>query len=94
MGDVALLAAQQWASTNNQSGVDPLKFGTDVARVYLAANAVVHNASDEKATAAALAALSIPCEKLQWLEQLAERCLRSQEGQCPKCPVDGSGVNE
>lgn len=94
MGDVALLAAQQWASTNNQSGVDPLKFGADVARVYLAANAVVHNASDEKAITAALAALSIPCETLQWLEQLALLCRRLPEDRFPKCPADGSGVNE
>ena len=72
MHDLALMAAQQWASANTRKGVDSVQFGADVARVYLAAKVTAYHAGDEKATAAALAALSVPAETLQWFEQMCE----------------------
>lgn len=80
MHDIATIAASEWARTNVHAGADPVKFGADVARVYAACKATEFHAGDEKATAAALAALSIPPEVLQALAQLSSAFLGLQAG--------------
>lgn len=70
MHELALMAAEKWASANARLKSDPVQFGADVARAYLAAKATARSANDETTTAA-LAALSIPSEVLQSLAQPA-----------------------
>ena len=79
MHDLALLAAAEWARTNISTGEDPVKFGHKVALAYLACESTRHHAGDEKATVAALAALSIPPEALQSLAQLSSLFLHPLE---------------
>ena len=88
MSDIALLAAQQWASANTRAGVDPVEFGTQVARVYLAARTTVYHAGDEKATAAALVALSVPDETLRAIALLAGLNSRRTERSSQTVPAD------
>lgn len=69
--ELPLIAAAEWARTNAYTGADPVEFGHKVAQVYLAARAAKFHAGDEKATAAALPALSVPVAVWQSLVQLA-----------------------
>lgn len=71
MHDLCLMAAQAWAQTHGGATYAPVDFGVKVAQAYLAAQATLHHAGDERATAAALAALSVSDETLQWLAQFA-----------------------
>ena len=70
MHDLAFMAAQQWAQAHASRHADPVEFGAKVAQVYLAAKVTRYHAGDAVATAAELAALSIPGETLQALERL------------------------
>lgn len=79
MHDIATIAALEWARTNTHHGVDPVEFGANVARAYMAAHATASHAGDEKATAAALASLSIPPAFLQALAQLSSAFLAPTE---------------
>jgi len=92
MHDIALMAAQQWASANARMNADPVRFGADVARVYLAAKATARHTGDETATAAALTALSVPVETLQWTAQLSLHLarLKAHSGQEPLPGVLGA----
>lgn len=69
--DIALIAAQEWARANAPGGRDPVEFGNKVALAYCSCRATQYNAGDEKATAAALASLSVRPEVLQLIAQLA-----------------------
>lgn len=71
MSDLPLMAATEWARSNSTTERDPVAFGHKVAQVYLAAQATQHHSGNEQATAAALAALSIPAEVWQSLAQLS-----------------------
>ena len=71
MSEVALMAAAEWARTNVARGIDPVEFGNKVAQVYCACTMSEHHAGDEKATVAALAALSVRSEVLQALALLS-----------------------
>lgn len=73
------IAASEWARAHAHVFHDPLEFGNKVALVYLACLITKHNDVDQKATAtaAALAALSIPSEVLQLLAQLSSHFPRS-----------------
>lgn len=71
MHDLSIIAASEWARTNTRTGVDPVKFGNEVALAYLACRATGHHAGDEAATAAALAALSVRPEVLQAIALLS-----------------------
>lgn len=71
MHELFLMAATEWARANIHTGIDPVDFGRRVALVYCACQSTQYHAGDEKATAAALAALSIPLEVLQRLEQVS-----------------------
>ena len=64
-------AARIWAQNHAGALHDPVKLGVDVASVYLACEAAMHHAGDEKATTAAIAALSIRPEVLQLIGQLS-----------------------
>jgi hypothetical protein len=92
MNELSLIAAQQWAQQHASRNVDPVEFGANVARAYLAAKTVVHHAGDEKATAAALAALSTPVETLQALAQLVSPPSRPKEGAHPASKPGGQGA--
>lgn len=69
--EVSLTAARLWAQVHAADAYDAAKFGVNVARAYLACEAAQHNAGDERATAVALAALSIRPEVLQSLSLLS-----------------------
>lgn len=71
MSDAALIAASTWAHEHAAKHSDPVDFGNKVALVYCACKTTQHHAGDEKATAAALASLSIRPEVLQAIAQLA-----------------------
>lgn len=71
MHDLPKIAATEFARAHTSHESDPIKFGHDVALAYLACSRTLENAGDEKATAAALAALSIPLEVLQCLERVS-----------------------
>lgn len=60
MPDLPLMAATEWVRSNSTTERDPVVFGHKVAQVYLAAQATRHHSGNEQATAAALAALSVP----------------------------------
>lgn len=84
MTDLPMIAATEWARANSELERDPVKFGSKVAQAYCACHAAQNHSGDEKATTAALAALSIPLEVLQRLEQvsaLMNRPERSSAGQ-------------
>lgn len=51
MHDLSLMAASEWAQQHKGVYHDPVEFGAKVAQVYLACQATVHQAGDEKATA-------------------------------------------
>lgn len=88
MSDPSEIAAQEWARAHAPNISDPVKFGHQVALAYCAARAAQYG-GDDASTAAALAALSIPLEVLQALEQVA--CLLTRPAaQCP--PKDGVGA--
>lgn len=91
MADLAFMAAQQWAQAHAIRRADPVEFGADVARVYLSAQSVAHHAGDERATAAALAALSIPAEVWQSLAQLSSLG-RSIQAQTTATGLDSAGA--
>lgn len=74
--DVSLFAAQTWAQAHAGGQVNPVEFGHNAAKVYLAALRTLENAGDEKATAAAVAVLSVPPEVWQSLAQLSELARR------------------
>lgn len=76
MHDLSLIAASTWAHAHASSSYDPVKFGHNVALAYLACRDTQYHAGDKKATAAALAALSIPLEVLQRLEQVSSLLIR------------------
>ena len=78
MSNLPLIAATAWAQAHAARSFDPIEFGSNVARVYCAARATEYHAGDEKATAAALAALSIRPEVLQVIAQLSALCLHPQ----------------
>jgi len=78
MSDLALMAASRFAQAHAEIQHDPVAFGRDVALAYLACRDTEHHAGDEKATAAALASLSIPIEALQLLAQLSAHFPRSK----------------
>lgn len=80
MVDMPLMAATAWAQAHAAESKDPVVFGAKVAQVYLAAQATAHHSGDQKAIAAALAALSIPSEMLRVLALLASRTARPKEG--------------
>jgi hypothetical protein len=69
--ELALLAAQEWARLNAPVFSDPVEFGNKVAQVYCACEKTQYHAGDARATAAALAALSVRPEVLQLISQLA-----------------------
>lgn len=71
MHDLSLMAATEWARAHAARSFDPIKFGGEVALVYRACQMAAKHAGDSKAMFAALAALSIPPEMLQLIEQLA-----------------------
>lgn len=77
--DVSLFAAQTWAQAHAGGQVNPVEFGHNAAKVYLAALQTLANAGDEEATSAALASLSVPAETWQWLAQLSELVRRRPE---------------
>ena len=69
--NLPLMAATEWAQEYRSHFSDPVVFGAKVASVYLACQAAVYHAGDERATAAALAALSVRPEVLQAIAQLS-----------------------
>ncbi len=69
--EIALLAASQWAKEHAGLASDTVKFGHQVALVFLACQKTACHAGDEQATAAALASLSVQPEVLRLIEQLA-----------------------
>lgn len=71
MSDLHIQAALIWAQAHAARAFDPVLFGHDVALVARASMATAHHAGDEKATAAALAALSVRLETLQAIVHLA-----------------------
>lgn len=71
MNELSIVAATAWANSHSARSFDPVEFGANVARVYVACQLTEHHAGDEKATAAALASLSIRPEVLQAIAQLA-----------------------
>lgn len=71
-----------WAQAHALGQANPVEFGHNAAKVYLAALQTLAHAGDEKATAAALAALSIPSETLQAIAQLSSLS--------PRCAADSS----
>lgn len=71
MDDLSLIAASTWAHAHAPVTHDPVKFGRNVALAYLACQKTKFHAGDEKATAAALAALSVRPEVLQALALLS-----------------------
>lgn len=77
MSDLAIIAASSWAHAHAPANADPVEFGNKVALVYCACQKTEYHAGDEKAIAAALAALSIPSEVLKLLAQLSSLPLRS-----------------
>jgi|GEM_PF-5755238 len=91
---VAVCAAQEWARTHAKSYYgSSIKFGTDTMNVYLAAKTACKYQGDAPAMAAALAALSVPAEALQWFEQLVAHAQAYPLGQLS--PVaDASAVNQ
>ncbi len=71
MHDLSLMAATEWARAHTTRSHDPISFGNKVAQVYCACRSTQYHAGDEKAMAAALAALSIRPEVLQAIALLA-----------------------
>lgn len=71
MDELALIAAAEWARANSYSVSNPIQFGSMVAQAYMACRETWRNSGDEKATAAALAALSIRPETLQAIALLS-----------------------
>lgn len=71
MSDLHIQAALIWAQAHAAAAFDPVLFGHDVALVARACLETTHHAGDERATAAALAALSVRPETLQALAHLA-----------------------
>lgn len=89
MVDMPLMAATAWAQAHAAESKDPVVFGAKVAQVYLAAQAAAYHAGDARATAAALAVLSVPVETLQALEQLCALLPRLQAG-APQTDLPGA----
>jgi hypothetical protein len=71
MNDFSREVALAWSRAHASSRYDPIDFGRNAALTYSACQATWANAGDEKATTAALAALSIRPEVLQALALLA-----------------------
>jgi hypothetical protein len=78
------MAAEKWATFNVSLHKDPVEFGHRVALAALAAKVTWSHRGDEKATAAAIAALSVPGEALQLLSQVSALLSRPVE------PLGGS----
>lgn len=91
MHDLCLIAAQAWAGANQHLVADPVAFGAGVARAYMACRTTQRHDGDERATAAALAALSASGETWQWLAQLAEHVRRPPAGLFQARPLDAEG---
>lgn len=94
MHDIALMASSEWAKAHASQSRNPVSFGVKVAQVYSACHATVTHAGDEKATAVALAALSVPAETLQAIAQLASLQIRPEVGRCPAHLAGALGANE
>jgi len=92
---VAMCAAQEWARTHAKSYYgSSIKFGTDVMNVYLAAKAASKYQGDASVMADALAALSVPAEALQWLEQFSLLAQRFPLRQAASPEADAPAVNQ
>lgn len=83
MSDIALIAASAWAQVHAPAHEDPVEFGNKVAQVYCACQKTEYLSGDARATAAALASLSIPSEVWRSLAQLSSLLPRSTETQRP-----------
>lgn len=94
MHDVALMAATEWAAAHAARCPDPVSCGAKVAQVYLAAKATVNHAGDERATAVALAALSVPAETLQAIALLSSLPSRPKVDMCPAHRAGAAGASE
>ena len=95
MSDLHTQAALIWAQAHAGAQDDPVRFGHQVAVVARTSLASYHHAGDERATAAALAALSIRPEVLQAIAQLSSLCLPQSAGdtrQTNPAGAEGSGV--
>lgn len=90
MHELALMAATEWAQANAPGLREPVEFGHKVALTYLACRDTEYHAGDEKAMAAALAALSIPSEVLQLLSQLSLLLPRSIVADASQMPMGGA----
>jgi hypothetical protein len=88
--EVSIAAAKAWAQGNASGALDPVRFGHEVALVFLASEKTQENQGDERATTAALAALSIPPETLRALAQLCASFPPRPAGSW-KTNSDGSG---
>lgn len=90
MPEIAMLSAAEWARAHAPDNSDPVEFGHKVALVWIACDVALNNRGDEKATAAALAALSIPLEVLQRLEQVSS--LLSRPSAPPVSQTNSAGA--
>ncbi len=95
MSDLHTQAALIWAQAHAARSFDPVLFGHDVALVARASMATAHHAGDERATAAALAALSVPVETLRVIAQLASLSPPSAAADSSRTgPADVAGVKQ
>ena len=79
--EIPKIAAEEWAKAHAPSfRPNPIEFGHAAAKVFLACRETLGLAGDEKATAAALAALSVRPEVLQLISQLSELRLPTGQG--------------
>ena len=91
MSELPIIAATAWAQGHASHSCDPIEFGKNVALVYCACHKTWANAGDEKAMAAALAALSVRPEVLQTIAQLSSLSLdRTVASSCHITPA-GTG---
>lgn len=90
MSDLHTQAALIWAQAHAAAAFDPVLFGHDVALVARACLETTHHAGDERATAAALAALSVRPETLQALAHLASLRASPITAAAPPDPRSGS----
>lgn len=92
MHDLSMMAATEWAKANAFAVSDPIQFGSKVALVYCACRTTQYHAGDEKATAAALAALSIRPETLQAIALLSSLCPLPSAEPLPETKTNSTGT--
>jgi hypothetical protein len=80
---LAQMAAAEWAQHHGNLHKDPVEFGHRVALAALAAKVTWSHQGDDKATAAAIAALPVPGEALQLLSQVSALLFRPAGSQEP-----------